>query len=109
MASKLTTALLNDLRTLIEGSRRRAAVAANSELVQLYWKVGQRIRTDLLREERAEYGAQIVPTAAAALTTEYGRSFSRRNIYHMVRFAEVFPEEEIVHALRTQLTWTAAR
>lgn len=109
MTGELTTALLNDLRILIEDSRQRAAVAVNSELVWLYWTVGQRIRTDVLRAERAEYGEQIVATVAAGLTAEYGRSFNRRNIYHMVRFAEVFPDEKIVYALRTQLTWTHLR
>ncbi len=107
--AKTSTALLGDLRQLIEQSRGRAAVTINSELVLLYWKVGQRIRTDLLGEERAEYGKQIVSTVAVQLSAEYGRGFSRRNLYNMLRFAEHFPDEEIVHALRTQLTWTHLR
>ncbi|NLE60943.1 MAG: DUF1016 domain-containing protein, partial [Planctomycetes bacterium] len=40
---------------------------------------------------------------------EYGRGFDRRNLFHMVRFAEAFPEQEIVYALRTQLSWTHFR
>ncbi|MBW2736526.1 MAG: hypothetical protein JRH20_29410, partial [Deltaproteobacteria bacterium] len=58
--AKTRTVLLGDLRQLIEQSRGRAAVAVNSELVLLYWRVGRRIRSDLLGEERAEYGKQIV-------------------------------------------------
>ncbi|MCP4591022.1 MAG: DUF1016 domain-containing protein [bacterium] len=107
--AKTSTVLLCDLRQLIEQSRGRAAVAVNSELVLLYWKVGRRIRTDLLGEERAEYGKQIVSTVAVQLSTAYGRGFNRRNLYNMLRFAEFFPDEEIVHALRTQLTWTHLR
>ena len=107
--AKTSTALLGDLRELIEQSRGRAAIAVNSELVLLYWKVGQRIRSDLLGKERAQYGKQIVSTVAAQLSTEYGRGFNRRNLYNMLRFAELFPDEEIVHALRTQLTWTHLR
>ena len=72
-------------------------------------KVGQRNRTDLLSEERAEYGKQIISTVAAQLSAEYGRGFNRRNLYNMLRFAELFPDEAIVHALRTQLTWTHLR
>ena len=37
---------------------------------------------------------------------EFGGGFGKRNLHHMIRFAEVFPEPEIVHALRTQLSWT---
>ncbi len=107
--AKTSTVLLGDLRQLIEQSRGRAAVAVNSELVLLYWKVGRRIRVDLLREERAEYGKRIVSTVAAELSAEYGRGFNRRNLYNMIRFTEHFPDEEIVHAVRAQLTWTHLR
>ena len=92
-----------------EQSRSRVATTVNSELVLLYWKVGQRIRTDTIGEERAKYGKQIVSTVAAQLSTEYGRGFNRRNFYNMLRFAELFPDEKIVHAPRTQLTWTHLR
>ena len=103
------SSLLGDLRQLIEGSRRRVAVAANSELVLMYWQVGTRIRTDILNEERAEYGKQVVSSVARTLSGEYGRGFSRPNLYKMLRFAEVFPDEQIVSALGRQLTWTHLR
>ena len=35
--------------------------------------------------------------------------WSHRNLLHMIRFAETFPEEKIVHALGTQLGWTHFR
>ena len=37
---------------------------------------------------------------------EYGKGFSRKSLFHMIRFGEVFPEEEIVSALSRQLTWS---
>lgn len=40
---------------------------------------------------------------------EYGREFSKRNLSRMMRFAAVFPDEEIVLALRAQLGWTHFR
>ena len=60
----------------------------------------------MLREKRADYGEQIVETLATNLTAQYGRGFDRRNLFHMIRFAEIFPDEAIVNALRTQLSWT---
>jgi hypothetical protein len=44
----LPPALLKDIRSLIEGARRRAAAAVNSEMVVLYWSIGERIRKDTL-------------------------------------------------------------
>ena len=48
--------LLNDLRTLIIDARQGVARRVNSALVLLYWKVGERVRKDILKEKRAEYG-----------------------------------------------------
>lgn len=42
----------------------------------------------------------------AKLAAEFGRGFSRRNLFNMVRFAEVFPNIKIVQALTAQLGWT---
>jgi len=105
----LTTHLLGDLRQLIDGARNRAAAAVNSELVTLYWHVGQRIRAELLQDDRAEYGKQIMTGLGKSLSAEYGRGFTKRNLYNMVRFVEHFPDEKIVHALRAQLSWTHFR
>ena len=43
---------------------------------------------------------------SAQLTAEYGRGFSRQNLFRMIQFAEVFPDEEIVSSLMRQLSWT---
>jgi predicted nuclease of restriction endonuclease-like (RecB) superfamily len=101
--------LVDDIRSLIDAAREQTARAVNTALVALYWSIGKRIREDVLREKRAEYGEQIVETLSAQLTAEYGRGFDRRNLFHMIRFAEVFPDEAIVNALRTQLSWTHFR
>jgi hypothetical protein len=98
--------LLNDVRTLIETARERIAQAVNSTLVGLYWHIGKRIREDVLQEKRAEYSKQSVQALSAQLTQEYGRGFSRQNLFHMMSFAEVCPDEQIVSALIRQLPWT---
>lgn len=101
--------LLGDIRSLIEAGRQRLARAVNSGMVDLYWHIGKRIREDILHEQRAEYGEQIVATLSQQLGAEYGRGFDRRNLFYMMRFAELFPDEEIVNALRSQLSWTHFR
>ncbi|WP_416137509.1 PDDEXK nuclease domain-containing protein [Halomonas sp. HK25] len=99
-------ALVTELRELIDGARQRAAVAVNAELTMLYWQLGSRIHREILGQQRAEYGEKIVSALARQLTAEYGRGFSAKNLHHMIRFAEVFPEEETVSALRRDLSWT---
>ena len=84
--------LVGDLRRLIEQSRQQVAQAVNSATVWLYWNVGKRIREDVLGNQRAGYGEQIVSSLSAQLTAEYGRGFSRQNLFRMIRFAEVFPD-----------------
>ena len=62
-----------------------------------------------MKEKRADYGQEIVVTLSRQLAVEHGRGFSKRNLFNMIRFAEVFPDERIVHALSAQLTWTHFR
>jgi len=99
-------ALLADLRELILHAREGVARAVDSGLTTLYWHVGRRIRQDILKERRADYGAQIVSALGAQLSAEFRRGFSRRNLFNMVRFAEVFPDPRIVQPLAAQLSWT---
>lgn len=101
--------LLSELRALILQTRQTVAQGVNSALVLLYWQIGQRIRTDILKEKRAGYGEQIFHSLSGKLTEEFGRGFAKSNLFNMVRFAEVFPDLEIVHALRAQLSWTHLR
>jgi predicted nuclease of restriction endonuclease-like (RecB) superfamily len=98
--------LLGDIRQLIETSRAGLAVSVNSTLTLLYWQIGQRIRNEVLQGERAEYGEQVVSTLARQLEADYGRGFSSKNLRHMLRFAEAYPDAEIVSTLSRQLAWS---
>src|SRR4051812_43366794 len=101
--------LLEELRSLIQSTRAGVAQAVNSAQVLLSWEVGQRLRTEVLGLKRAEYGERVVRTVAAGLTADYGRGYSEKNLRHMIRFAERFPDREIVSALSRQLGWTHFR
>ncbi len=101
--------LLKELRELIQAARGAVAQAVNSGQVVLYWQVGHRLRTEVLGAKRAGYGERIVVAAAARLTAEFGRGFTDKNLRHMIRFAEAFPDREIVYALSRQLSWTHFR
>ena len=106
MTPTVSKTLLGALRRLIAEARQDVARQVNSALVVLYWRVGQRIRRDVLKEKRAEYGQRIVSSLGTQLEAEFSRGFSRRDLFNMIRFAEVFPDFRIVQALTAQLGWT---
>ena len=98
--------LLADVRELILTAQQGLSRMMNATLTLLYWGIGHRIRVDVLKESRAEYGEEIVQTLSAQLEREFGRGFSRRNLFNMVAFAAAFPDREIVQTLSAQLSWS---
>jgi predicted nuclease of restriction endonuclease-like (RecB) superfamily len=101
-----TDRLLGDLRSLIDAARDQVARAVNAGLVLLYWGIGERIRREILGEQRAAYGERIVQTVSAQLTVEYGRGYTAKAIWRMIQFVETFSDREIVAALSRQLGWS---
>ena len=98
--------LAADIRHMIAETREGVARTVNAGLTLLYWKIGQRIRTDVLRNERAEYGKEIVASLSQELTAEFGRGYGQKNLRRMIQFAEIFPDPDIVVSLIRQLSWT---
>ena len=99
-------AMLTELRELILATRQQVAQVVNAGLTLLHWQVGSRIHREILKQSRADYGAEIIATLSRELEAEFGRGFGRRNLFSMVRFAEVFPDIKIVQSLIAQLGWT---
>lgn len=90
-------ALLADLRQLIEQARQLAA-AVNAGLTLLYWRIGQRIGTEVLTGQRAGYDERIVVTLSRQWMADYGRGFEEKNLRRMVqarlRMAQRASDEE---------------
>jgi hypothetical protein len=98
--------VLTEVRGLILTARGQLAQAVNAGLTMLYWQIGTRIQQDILKQKRAEYGKEIVSALGRQLSAEFGRGFDEKSLRHMLKFAEAFPDESIVSALRRQLAWT---
>ena len=101
--------LYADISEIIENSRHRLATTINAEICLTHWKIGKRIKEDVLYNKRAEYGKQIVNKLSTKLTLQFGKGWSVYKLQHCVRAAYTFTEDEIVYAVRTQLTWTHLR
>ena len=99
--------LINDLRQIIDSARSRVAATANYELTAMYWHIGNRINSEVLGNERAEYGKQIVAQVARQLQDEYGtKGFEERTVRRMMKFAQLFPDFQIVSPLVSKLSWS---
>jgi hypothetical protein len=101
--------LVTELRQMISEARRQAAATVNAALTLLYWRIGVRIRREVVGTERAGYGEQIVATVSHQLVAEFGRGFERSNLTRMMKFAEVFPDEGMSATLSHQLSWSHFR
>ncbi|SHJ41413.1 Predicted nuclease of restriction endonuclease-like (RecB) superfamily, DUF1016 family [Hymenobacter daecheongensis DSM 21074] len=95
---------LAELKGHIRETQVRAALAVNSELVQLYWRIGYQI---LQRQQQQGWGAKVVEQLAQDLRQEFPEAsgFSPRNLKYMRAFAVAWPELAIVQQAAAQIPW----
>jgi len=102
-----TRSLIQDLRQIIEQARGQVAATANYELTMMYWHIDERINREVLGNQRAGYGKQIVATVSRQLQEEYDiKGFDEKNVRRMMQFAQEFPDEHIVVTASRQLSWS---
>jgi predicted nuclease of restriction endonuclease-like (RecB) superfamily len=101
--------LFSDVCHIVEGSRQRLATTINAEICLMHWQIGKRIKDDVLYNQRAEYGKQVVKNLSEKLTAHFGKGWGYEKLKHCVRSAYLFSEDDIRYAVRTQLTWTHLR
>ena len=98
--------LLADVQSMIEQTRAGVAQTVSTGMTSLYWRVGKRIQSEILKGQRADYGKEIVATLSQQLTAEFGRGYSYSALTRMINFAKAFSEAEIVATLSQQLGWS---
>ena len=107
MSQVATQSLIKDLRQIIEQARGHVAATANYELTMMYWHIGERINHEVLGNQRAEYGKQIVASVSRQLQQEYNiKGFDEKNIRRMMQFTSLFPDSQIVATVSRQLSWS---
>jgi predicted nuclease of restriction endonuclease-like (RecB) superfamily len=102
----IPTTLIGDIRGLIDSAKSRIARSVNQEMTLLYWHIGKRIQEEILHNERADYGEKIIYSLASQLQEEYGKGFSKTNLFEMVRLFDIFPHFEIFQTLSGKLCWS---
>ena len=79
--------LFLDIKLLIDETKISVSKVVSSGVTALYWNIGKRINSEILNNQRAEYGKQIVATLSRQLIQEYGNSFEVKNLRRMIQFA----------------------
>ena len=102
--SPALTGILTEIKTVLESARRNVAKQVNSELLNTYWNIGRIISEyEQTIPERADYGKQTLKELAKALTAEFGKGFSRANLYNMRQF---YMSYEKIQTVSGQLSWS---
>ncbi len=95
---------LRSIKDRIRQSQIRAVTAVNTELIRLYWSIGN----DILRKQQEQgWGAKVIEKLAKDLHAAFPdmHGFSRTNLLYMRAFALAWPQEEIVQRVVGQIGW----
>jgi predicted nuclease of restriction endonuclease-like (RecB) superfamily len=88
----------------IKETRQRFVMQANSGMIELYWHIGN----DILRRQESEgWGAKVIDRLSVDLKEEFPEmgGFSARNLKYMRKFAENWPDPQIMQQAVAQLQW----
>lgn len=94
--------LLADIKQTVGESRWRAQRSVNTELIEMYWKIGKAVNT---RQQSEGWGTAVVERLAADLRTAFPemKGWSRTNLFYMRAVAKTWPEK--VPQAVGQLPW----
>ena len=93
---------------LIQSARQRAFQAVNTELIGLYWRVGEYISRKLAP---AAWGEGVVDELARYIALRHPelKGFARPNLFRMRQFYETYRDDTKVSPLLRQLSWSHNR
>ncbi|TQS88914.1 DUF1016 domain-containing protein [Arthrobacter sp. TS-15] len=98
------TDLLEDLKATVKAARIKALRTVNTQLIELYWTIGQGVR---LQQERQGWGSGVIKRLSEDLRREFPemKGLSPRNIQYMTTFAGAWQEGPIAQQAVAQLPW----
>ncbi len=102
--NKINKDIYSSIKELMDNARNKVAREVNNILIQTYWEIGRIIvEEEQGNSDRAEYGKQLVTDLSKRLTKEYGKGFSKSNLFNMRNFYLSFP---IFQTLSGKLSWS---
>lgn len=108
--TKIQSDLVADVKAIVGNGLRKAYQDANVTTVHTYWQVGRRIVEEEQKgEKRAEYGSRLITSLAEALSVEYSRGFTARDLRNYRQLYLCFRDLEIWYTRVPNLTWSHYR
>lgn len=102
--NQYTSSVVSEIKTILDSSRNKVAAQVNTELLSTYWKIGEIIvRYEQNDQIRAAYGENTLKQLSKSLSKEFGKGFSRSNIYNMRLFYLSYQKIQIVSG---KLSWS---
>ena len=89
--------LYQDACSIIEQAQVSAYRSVNETIIKRNWLLGLRIQHEVLKDQRAEYGEQVIKNLSKSLTARFGAGFTKTNLYNYIGFYQTWPE--IFHAV----------
>ena len=96
----------NDVKEILNEARKRVYRNIQSEMTLAYWQIGKMIVEKQGGKERGDYGEGLIKELSIQMTKDFGKGYTKRNLWFMKQFYLLFPN---VNAVRTQLSWTHYR
>ena len=95
----------DEVLRLIDAARTRALATVNTQLIDLYWSIGEYISR---RVAAAGWGRGTVVALAAHIqrNQQSARGFSARNLWRMMQFFETYRTLPILATLVRELSWS---
>ena len=93
-----------EIKAKVLSSQLKAAVAVNSELIKLYWEIGNSVYQ---KQRNKKWGSKIIEKLAKDLKSNFPdmKGFSLRNLQYMVSFAREYTCKSITQQLVAQIPW----
>ena len=90
---------LAEIKTQIKSNQAKAAIAANSSLIAMYWSIGKIIAS---KQNEYSWGSNIIEQLAADLKSEFPgiAGISRANLFFIRRFYLFHSDEKVQQAVR---------
>lgn len=95
---------IREIKEQVLKTRLETIFSANSAMITLYWEIGNAI---LQRQKNEGWGAKVIDRMSYDLKTAFSdmQGFSPRNLKYMRKFAEAWPDFEIVQRTVAQIPW----
>ncbi len=93
-----------DIKNILQTARDKSYREVNFIMVEAYWNIGKQIVVQEQNgDDKAQYGKYLIKNLSKQLTVDFGKGFSKQNLWNMRQFYNYFP---ILSAVRRELSWT---